>query len=1188
MATSPDMVNSIYNPWLISGQKRVIRFRGWWSYDGECLMVGCWWGKRAGRAGWRRWKGSFKWGWASWGTDDGAEDESDSRKRESLHFWVLGVLEKALVGSGWASWGSDDGADDESDSRLRESPPPWVLGVLQKALVGWKGGWGSVGSGGGVVRSGWASWGSEDGADDESDSRLRESPPPWMLGVLAKSLVGWKGGWGCSGGGGRVFRWGWASGGSDDVADDENDSRERESPHLRVLGVLEKALVGVGLLGQRRRRRGRKRFAVARIVLDIRARACIGGVAGVDGRVGKRWKRWGVVRSGWASWGSDDGAEDESDSRLRESRRCGRRWAGGAAVEAVEGSVGGVGLLGQRRWRRGGNRFAQARIAPSLGAGGPKEGVGGVEGRVGKRWRRWRGLLGGDMRAKGLEGGFDGIYGQAGLRGRWWEVVLGGRYLTPFVGIQFHGERSANGCHRCWHLGTTDEGWNGRDEGCDGRDEGWNGRDEGWNGRPRVGGIPESMASSCTICYHFLSHRRDEIRVPRLQVTAIDHFNFASATTCIAPQDDEIQDRRSRWRFERAHRVDQVSYKEQYGERNPYFSYALYSTALRPAVRTPLSAPGLTTGSTAALSSPLCFALRPRAEVLLPSPRSHYCTPGLTIGSTAVHGGPPLLSSLHYLPGLTIGSTAAGIRVMASRTRSGRVFSRTDFVPYQHQLVQLPVFELSEAHTADEDFAMLLFDAAQRRELEDEACGDDAEGAELTNGPSVEGSAHTPRPSTSSAPSRLHLPLSREEQRKDAKRARRSSARVAAAKLRTPYTRVTAASRPAAAASAPPMPDDTPIRLFDINAQSFRRSKGGAWTGTRTASDSSEISLAPDVEELLSHGFGYVPWKGRIPKCIYDSQDRGFVTLAGRPSDPGWDKVIRNAVASMEWARDEGLQKQSISADSVHHRRGDFVALATGTSHGGGQKQPGNLKHTPSQGHLIQRLLGDRNIQRIAGFQSSAFAAFSPKLYDHYATVLRDLYDNDPSLQHNFHNSVFPACTFNCGPHTSTRRHTDFGNWPSGQCVITSMGRYDSTKGGHLVLYSLKLIVEFPPGSTILLPSGTVEHGNIPVRSWERRLSFTQYAAGGLFRWVAYNFQTAKSLLEKEGGGKIRADIDGKKDERWLAGIDLFSKRALVKLHDLLLVERQQPRGNSSKIIDQLVGLLPGVSKQRRGGVVEK
>ncbi|KAJ6626308.1 hypothetical protein B0H10DRAFT_2303954 [Mycena sp. CBHHK59/15] len=38
------------------------------------------------------------------------------------------------------------------------------------------------------------------------------------------------------------------------------------------------------------------------------------------------------------------------------------------------------------------------------------------------------------------------------------------------------------------------------------------------------------------------------------------------------------------------------------------------------------------------------------------------------------------------------------------------------------------------------------------------------------------------------------------------------------------------------------------------------------------------------------------------------------------------------------------------------------------------------------------------------------------------------------------------------------------------------------------------------------MPSGCVDHGNTPLQPGETRTSMTQYAAGGLFRWVAYDF----------------------------------------------------------------------------------
>ncbi|KDR72064.1 hypothetical protein GALMADRAFT_41409, partial [Galerina marginata CBS 339.88] len=147
------------------------------------------------------------------------------------------------------------------------------------------------------------------------------------------------------------------------------------------------------------------------------------------------------------------------------------------------------------------------------------------------------------------------------------------------------------------------------------------------------------------------------------------------------------------------------------------------------------------------------------------------------------------------------------------------------------------------------------------------------------------------------------------------------------------------------------------------------------------------------------------------------------------------------------------------------------------------------------------------------------FGFYFPKIYQDYTYHLGRLYAHMPTLRPNFPNiSIFPACTFNLGPHTSTFDHTDAANVPYGICAITALGRFNPQLGGHLVLFDLKLVVEFPPGSTVLIPSSVFRHGNtLIVGEGSYHMSFTQYCAGGLFRWVRYEFQTAKKLVGSLG-----------------------------------------------------------------------
>lgn len=222
-------------------------------------------------------------------------------------------------------------------------------------------------------------------------------------------------------------------------------------------------------------------------------------------------------------------------------------------------------------------------------------------------------------------------------------------------------------------------------------------------------------------------------------------------------------------------------------------------------------------------------------------------------------------------------------------------------------------------------------------------------------------------------------------------------------------------------------------------------------------------------------------------------------------------------------------------------------------------QRPGNLVHSAPHWRLIDRLLSNRSIQRIAGFQSSklicltfslrisdvilgAFASYAPKIYEHYVSTFKALYNHQPGLQHNFRNSIFPAITFNMGPDTITLDHEDPGNLPFGMCALTSLGPYDPKTGGHLILFQFRVVIQFPPGATILLPSATIRHANTAINPGESCMSTAQYAAGGLFRWKAYGFQSARSLLSKTGGQAEKSRIDGPGEVRWQRGLGLFSK----------------------------------------------
>lgn len=128
-----------------------------------------------------------------------------------------------------------------------------------------------------------------------------------------------------------------------------------------------------------------------------------------------------------------------------------------------------------------------------------------------------------------------------------------------------------------------------------------------------------------------------------------------------------------------------------------------------------------------------------------------------------------------------------------------------------------------------------------------------------------------------------------------------------------------------------------------------------------------------------------------------------------------------------------------------------------------------------------------------------------------------------------------------------TLEHMDSLNLPNGWCAIYCTGHFDPRIGGHLILRDLGLVVEFPPGSVILIPSATLTHGNVPVRTGETRRSFTQYAAGGLFRWVHYDFRTVKVVKEQDPERAAFEENPAVIARRWQQAMDMYS--TLESLH---------------------------------------
>ncbi|KAJ8093769.1 hypothetical protein PM082_009629 [Marasmius tenuissimus] len=267
----------------------------------------------------------------------------------------------------------------------------------------------------------------------------------------------------------------------------------------------------------------------------------------------------------------------------------------------------------------------------------------------------------------------------------------------------------------------------------------------------------------------------------------------------------------------------------------------------------------------------------------------------------------------------------------------------------------------------------------------------------------------------------------------------------------------------------------------------------------------------PTIEEMKKNGYRHIKWDGVTPLLIVDSAGRIIAVLCGRPDDPTYVKACLDAFdAILEEGDIVGIRNDSPNGP---HHHGNSSAFNVGIAMGMGNATPVQLKNG-KMAPALARLLAHEGIQRVAGFQNKSYALWRPHAYERHESTLKKVLNKLPNLKANFKHGVFSAATFNFGRSVTTTPHRDFFNWPPGLCFITALGRFDHRKGGQIVLDELKLVIDFPPASTIGLPSAVVTHYNIPVAKGDQRNSFTQYSAGPIFRWVDNDFMTEAQLKE--------------------------------------------------------------------------
>ncbi|KAF7335851.1 hypothetical protein MSAN_02331600 [Mycena sanguinolenta] len=251
------------------------------------------------------------------------------------------------------------------------------------------------------------------------------------------------------------------------------------------------------------------------------------------------------------------------------------------------------------------------------------------------------------------------------------------------------------------------------------------------------------------------------------------------------------------------------------------------------------------------------------------------------------------------------------------------------------------------------------------------------------------------------------------------------------------------------------------------------------------------------VQEYLDAGFSIHKWNGRDPCLLADVNGHVFADLVGRPDDPGYlaaakrvHDLMAKKSAGVVWTAKETDTHRGVHSInegwfwSKEQRRLFWLC--------GGQKG------------IAEELRNDPDMKRIASFVSSAYAYWFPELYSTATARITKLLKELQSKVRTFPMSVFTCVAFNFGPQVSTTLHRDWTDLAGDMCAVVALGDFDPTTGGHLVLWELRLLVEFPPGSLILFPSALISHANTPVCPGETRSSIVQYNAGPVCRDIRY------------------------------------------------------------------------------------
>lgn len=137
---------------------------------------------------------------------------------------------------------------------------------------------------------------------------------------------------------------------------------------------------------------------------------------------------------------------------------------------------------------------------------------------------------------------------------------------------------------------------------------------------------------------------------------------------------------------------------------------------------------------------------------------------------------------------------------------------------------------------------------------------------------------------------------------------------------------------------------------------------------------------------------------------------------------------------------------------------------------------------------------------------------YFPSMYSLYQELASRLAQDDLHMLAG----PFASLCLNTGGRVATAEHRDHLNLLPGLCGIFPSGKFNSRRGGHLVLVEAKIVVELAEGDVFLFPSAIFTHYNIPLQPGDCRNSLACWSGGSLFLWAKLGGRPKTELSAKE------------------------------------------------------------------------